>query len=448
MRSSSAALPLRGWAGPLRGAIGRCTLGRARRDGVGRARTGGPVSSRTWAGGGPGPGGARLAGRTVHPWAWWSWAICAAVTVSLTTNPWLIGLVCAAVLVTVLRRRTDEPWARSLGVHLSLAGFVLVMRILVAVVLGSARSGTLLWRLPQLSLPAWAAGVRVGGKVYLEPLLMSCFDAMRLAAMLLCVGAANTLANPRRALRSVPAALHEISVSVVIALTVAPQMVESLARVRRARRLRGDAGRGAGALLPIVVPVLEDSVERAMGLARSMESRGFGRTRAVGSSPLGALLGLVGLVGLGLGAFLMLGGGHSRVLWGGLLAAGLLASWAALHLAGRGLCVTRYRPDPWSGPEWTVLLCGLLAVAATVLVGSLAPRTLTVVLPPLAPPALHPLLVLAGLSLGAPALLTPAPPRVRDWLARADERAGAGRDDEGERPGCGPERLRPRGDER
>ena len=67
-----------------------------------------------------------------------------------------------------------------------------------------------------------------------------CFSSL-LAVMLLCLGAANSLANPKQALRSVPAALYEASVAVVIALSVAPQLVESTQRVRRARRLRQDA---------------------------------------------------------------------------------------------------------------------------------------------------------------------------------------------------------------
>lgn len=387
----------------------------------------------------------RLVGRTVHPWAWWAWAICAAVTVSLTTNPWLILLVCAAALVTVLRRRSDEPWARSLGVYLSMAGFVLVMRVFFATFFSATSSGTLLWDLPQLSLPSWAAGLRIGGRVYLEPVLMACFDAMRLAAMLLCVGAANTLANPRRALRSVPAALYEISVAVVIALTVAPQMIESLARVRRAQRLRAGAVTGVGGLARLVIPVLEDSVERAMGLARSMESRGFGRTRAGGGSAWGILLGLLGSVCLGIGAFLMLGSSWPSPVWIMLLGAGTLALGASLRLAGRRLQVTHYRPDDWSRPEWVVLASGVVAVAAAVAAGRLAPGALDVTMPPLAPPALHPLFALIVASLAAPAVLTPPPPRVSDWLAWTAQRSGPEQEQIGGRADPDAERLRPRG---
>ena len=405
------------------------------------------MPSRTGTGidAGPPQGGVRLVGRTVHPWAWWAWAICAAVTVSLTTNPWLIGLVCAAVLVTVLRRRSDEPWARSLGVYLSMAGFVLVMRVFFATFFSATSSGTLLWDLPQLSLPSWAAGLRIGGRVYLEPVLMACFDAMRLAAMLLCVGAANTLANPRRALRSVPAALYEISVAVVIALTVAPQMIESLARVRRAQRLRAGAVTGVGGLARLVIPVLEDSVERAMGLARSMESRGFGRTRAGGGSAWGILLGLLGSVCLGIGAFLMLGGSWPSPVWVVLLAAGALALGAALRLAGRRLQVTHYRPDDWSRPEWVVLASGVVAVAAAVAAGRLAPGALDVTMPPLALPALHPLFLFIVASLAAPAVLTPPPPRVSDWLAWTARRSEPEQEQAGGRADLDAERLRPRG---
>ncbi len=62
--------------------------------------------------------------------------------------------------------------------------------------------------------------------------------------MLCCIGAANALANPKRALRVLPGALYELGMAVTVAVSLAPQLVESVQRVRRARQLRG--GRGAG----------------------------------------------------------------------------------------------------------------------------------------------------------------------------------------------------------
>ena len=99
--------------------------------------------------------------------------------------------------------------------------------------------------------------------------------------MLICVGAANALANPKRLLRAVPGALYEVGVAVVVALSVAPQLVESVLRVRAgpaAARRRGSAasGRCGG----IAIPVLEDALDRSLLLAAAMDSRGYGRTRA------------------------------------------------------------------------------------------------------------------------------------------------------------------------
>ena len=66
--------------------------------------------------------------------------------------------------------------------------------------------------------------------------------------------------------------------AVVVALTVAPQLVESVLRVRRARRLRGGAGaRPAGAAAACCCPVLEDALDRSLRLAAAMDSRGYGR---------------------------------------------------------------------------------------------------------------------------------------------------------------------------
>ena len=59
------------------------------------------------------------------------------------------------------------------------------------------------------------AGIELGGPVTAEDLLAALYDGLRLAVLLCCVGAANTLANPKRALRSLPAALYELGVAVV-----------------------------------------------------------------------------------------------------------------------------------------------------------------------------------------------------------------------------------------
>lgn len=317
---------------------------------------------------------------TAHPWAWWLWGLAAAAVASLTAQWPVLLLTGAAVTVVVKMRR---PRAR-FGFHLGLAFLVVATRLFFRILLGGPSSGTVLFVLPQLELPSWAAGIQLGGPVTVEELMASATDATRLGVIILAIGAASLLADPRAALRSVPAALHDLSTAIVITCTVLPQLVAAAGRVTRARRLRGHGGRGPRAALRVVVPVLEDAVEGSLTLAASMEARGYGRTR--GSRPTGkgttwALL--VSLLSLTLGVCALLGLPPGNNRWFGLapehwLSVTLMVGGAAIGLlflgrAGRQLAVTRYRPAGWGSSGWVLTAVALGSVIASVLPGELAP---------------------------------------------------------------------------
>lgn len=312
---------------------------------------------------------------SLHPWAWWCWAIGIGIAVSGTTNPLLLALIATALVAVVMLRRSDAPWARSVRVYLLLSLFVIGMRLFFQILLGGGHGETVLFALPQVPLPEWAAGIQLGGPITAEALAGTLYDALRLAVMLLCIGAANALANPRQALRSVPAALYEASVAVVIALSVAPQLIESVQRVRRARRLRGSSSTSLSALGTIAMPVLTDAVERSMSLAAGMESRGFGRTRGLptkGTLPLMLLSSMVATAGV----FLLL----STDFWLlslALLVAGIAGATFGLRLAGRRLRVTAYRPHPWRMRESLVATSGVLAAVVVLGLGWLDPDALS-----------------------------------------------------------------------
>lgn len=347
----------------------------------------------------------------MHPWAWWCWAIGIGLAVSGTTNPLLLALIATAMVVVVVLRRSNAPWARSVKAYLLLSLFVIGMRVFFQVLIGSGSGETVLFTLPEIPLPEWAAGIRLGGPVTAEGLVHTLYDALRLAVMLLCIGAANALANPRRALRSVPAALYEASVAVVVALSVAPQLIESAQRVHRARRLRGQTSKGLTALTTVAMPVLSDAIERSIALAAGMESRGFARTRGLpvrGSLPVMLTAVLVSL----LGVFLLL----STSWWllaVSLLLVGLAGTAWGLHRAGRALRVTAHRPDPWGARETLVAATGIGAAVLVLGLGWLDPAAAYGALHPSTDPLLWPELTAPMLAVVALVLAPLAITRTR-----------------------------------
>jgi energy-coupling factor transport system permease protein len=287
--------------------------------------------------------------RDLHPGAWWVWALGIATAASRTTNPWLLGTMLAVVSYVVMARRTDAPWALSFRLYVYLGLFIIVMRCLFRVIFGGAEGPTIILHLPEIPLPAWAAGIRLFGDVSAESVLGGFYDGLRLATMVLCLGAANALANPKRLLKSMPSALYEVGTAVVVALSVFPQLAESALRVNRARRLRGSAAKGRKALRSIIIPVLEDALDRSLRLASSMDSRGYGRAgEATARQRAGTGLFMVlGLIGLCVGVYGTLDGTTPTYLGGPMLGVGMVVGLTGFVLAGRRVERSRYRPDRW-----------------------------------------------------------------------------------------------------
>ena len=365
--------------------------------------------------------------RQLHPFSWWSYGLALAAAASLTTNPLVLGGIIAVACVVTFARRGTSPWAKSFEMYLWLAAFIVVLRVAFRILFGGGDGPTIVFTLPEVPLPDWVSGIRLLGPVSLESLLTGLYDGLRLATIVVCVGAANALANPRKLLASMPGALYEVGTVIVVAVSTLPQLGESLQRVLRARSLRrGRTASGRRRRLrvveTIIVPVLSDALERSLSLAASMDVRGFGRTGVATrrARVRSSALALAAMMLLGTWSFRFLA--HSPdidvagipLLFTTLLLGGVVAAVAAMRAFGAGVRRTQYRPIRWTLDETLVVAsAATVVVALTWIDGQGDASVLHPAVIPLEWPVLGPLAAAALGIATLPAVLTPRPMTVR-----------------------------------
>jgi energy-coupling factor transport system permease protein len=222
-----------------------------------------------------------------------------------------------------------------------------------------------------LELPGFTVNLGFGppvelfGAVGLQALIGGATDGLRLAAIILSIGMASSLANPRTLLKSTPSALYEIASAISVAINLAPQMISSLQRVRKARSLRGRS-KGLGSMAGTVIPVLEDAIDSSLSLAASMDSRGFGRRGNLSKSLVLAarLSSLMAVVFLSVGSFALLVGQTQTVGWL-LIAVGIITSYATIRINSKSQIRTRFEPVNFQTLDGLLLsLSAALLIAA------------------------------------------------------------------------------------
>lgn len=353
----------------------------------------------------------RAIARWVHPAAWWAWAIAAALCASFTTNPLLLASIIVSCGVVVTARRPLAPWGRSFRFFLIIGLVIVLFRMLAQVLLvGSWVSVNTapLFVLPQLQLPALLGGLTIGGPVVLDALLAGFYDGLRLATIIIALGAAQSLASPSRLLKAAPTAIYDLGVSITIAITFLPMLVSDIQRVRTFRRLRGRPVRGVRAWRAIALPVLHGALERSVALAASMDSRGYGsHDRSPRQSRQAAALLAVGFLLVTMGMFAILSATLSAPIAVLLLLAGGITLFAAMRALRTPR--TRYRPDHWGMVEWGVTATGAVALAGMAILAISSP---TVAHPPTSPASWPQLSAwaLTLVALALPALFTPPCP--------------------------------------
>ncbi len=304
--------------------------------------------------------------RFLHSGAWWLWAILMAAIAAGTTNPIYLFSIILVVLLVVKYRKSDAPWSKSIKGFIYLGILIVVIRTFLVIITPDIFGDYVLFTLPEIQLPSIFAGIKIGGAIKANTLYFAFKQGLRFATILICIGAAQSLASPYRLLKSVPAALYEIGLSIIVAMTFAPQLAQDAKRVREAQFLRGRKIKGIKSFAKTIVPILEGAMERALNLASSMDSRGYGRKvhQTKMKKNLTNIFMLMGLLGIIFGLSGLLGV-FSQTNIGFLnLFLGLFFAIFALWFAGKNASRTKYRADKWEIPEVLVVFSAIFGLVA------------------------------------------------------------------------------------
>jgi energy-coupling factor transport system permease protein len=300
-------------------------------------------------------------GTTGHIGAWLLWLAAAALPALTTRNPayLLLLLLAMAIVQMALPRTTPQStgWSFFLKAGLFLWLFTIPLNALTV-----HHGETVLFSLPR-DMPL--IGRIVGGPITLEAISFGFLTGLGLLAVLLVFVTFNRAIDPYQLMRAVPAVFFQTGVVTSIALSFVPQATVALREIREAQAIRGHRWRGLRDLVPLALPLLTTALERALQLAESMESRGFGMARVRNPTlrRWAQRMLLLGLLVM-LGGLILRGFYVQGLLGSGILFVGGASVVAALILQNQSVVRSRYRRRPWTiQDKLQALLCGLGALA-------------------------------------------------------------------------------------
>ena len=301
-----------------------------------------------------------------HALAWLAWAVAAASVVQLAPSPVYVALVIGVAALVVEVHGLDSPFARAFPVLLTVGVVFGVLRVALTALTTHINVGPVLFTTPEFTLPTILGGFTVGGPISAAVVLRAASEAFVIVGVMAVFGAFNATVSHYELVQSIPRAFYEIGLVVIVAIAFVPSTIGAIGAVREADRARtGGRVVRRGRLVRMLIPILESGMERAVGLAESMDSRGFARSGPSANDRLAGWLGLGSLLALG-GGFVALVGGAEPVA-AALGGVGVVALVGAVTLASRGTRRVRYRPRALTGADWALILISSLAPVALVL---------------------------------------------------------------------------------
>lgn len=302
----------------------------------------------------------------INPAAWWALGLALAIAAGTSGSLAWLGALMAITLAIIVIAREPAPWSQSLRFYLVAGLAVTLIRVVFRIIFNFDTSSDVALNLPAINLNFGDLGtVEFLGRVSYLSLTAAVKDGLRMAAVILAIGLANTLANPRRLLKNMPGALYEVATALVIAINLAPQIIASAQRVRKARELRGRSKK-QNLMSSLLIPVLEDTLERSLALAATMDARGFGRTGALSKNQqfLIRFTSLTSVATFAVGSYLLMTM-SSPFAPIALFVYGLICAFITVRTSSLRNIKTSYTQAKWHLTDVAVLaLSGLLATAA------------------------------------------------------------------------------------
>ncbi|MCC7077691.1 MAG: hypothetical protein IT198_11245 [Acidimicrobiia bacterium] len=336
------------------------------------------------------------------------WALAAAATAQIAPNPVYAAVIVACAALLVRRRGARDAPGGTFRTLLALTAVFVGIRVLIAV-LTVHGTGDAALSLPDIGLPGFLGGYTIGGTVEWPVVRQAVAEGVVVVAVVAVFAAFNTAASHYELIQVAPRAFHEPGLVLVVALAFVPSTIGAFREVRLADRARTGGTRvRRGRTLRHLVPVLETGMEKAMALAESMDSRGFGHGRAGGADTVAAWTSLVSLLALASALVALVGRAHS-------VAAALVACSVTLVIVAV-VCVSRshrrqrHRPTPVTRLDVALMGTAVAVPVSLALLGGMAGLDMRWHTAAQTWPRFDPVVAAVILGLAIPALV-PAPTR-------------------------------------
>ena len=145
-----------------------------------------------------------------HPLMWWMWAVFVSTFV-LQKNEYLVSWAAIGITLFLVNHfRVSSYWFLSFRWALRFAVIAFAFRMFIGFAIGVPMPGRVIFELPQIQLPDYLVGIRIGGAVTTQRLESAFTEASLIAAMILIFAAANSLSNPHALLRVLPKRFYGI----------------------------------------------------------------------------------------------------------------------------------------------------------------------------------------------------------------------------------------------